>query len=97
MRTLRMLVCLVVSVSYGALANAVLLANIASRGHRRGRKQASRQTRELVVSLKLGVAGPTRLEVATSGVTGRRERQPNAADPENWGRLSLLVAVQCRP
>ena len=66
-------------------------------GHRRGRKQASRQTRELIVSLKLGVAGPTRLEVATSGVTGRRERQPNAADPENWGRLSLLVAVQCRP
>ena len=31
------------------------------------------------------MAGPTRLELATSGVTGRHQRQPNAADPGKSG------------
>jgi hypothetical protein len=46
--------------------------------------------------IRLGLAGSTGLEPAASGVTGRRQQQPNAADPGKSGSLSRLMAVRCR-
>ena len=41
------------------------------------------------------MAGSTGLEPAASGVTGRCQSPPLAADPDNRGRLSRILAVRC--